>query len=76
MRRTHLRNKFIDSDASRRAHNKQRNYCVSYFSNLKIRDVTDDKILRRKMKTLFSEKINLQTKITLVEKEGMSNENV
>ena len=52
--RTYLRNKFIDSktDADRRAHNKQRNYCVSLireekesrFRLLKIRDVMDHKI--------------------------------
>ena len=49
IRRTRLRNKFIDSktDVDRIACNKQRNYCVSlirkekkaYYSNLNIRDV-------------------------------------
>ena len=78
MRRTRLRNKFIDSktDADRIAYNKQRNYCVSpirkekkaYYSNLNIRDVTDNKTFWRKVKPLFSEKVNLQTKILLVEK--------
>ena len=63
MRRTRLRNKFIDSktDADRIAHNKQRNYCVSliqkekkaYYSNLNIRDVTDNKTFWRKVKPLF-----------------------
>ena len=78
MRRTRLRNKFIDSktDADRIAYNKQRNYCVTlirkekkaYYSNLNIRDVTDNKTFWRKVKPLFSEKVNLQTKILLVEK--------
>ena len=78
MRRTRLRNKFIDSktDADRIAYNKQRNYCVSlirkekkaYYSNLNIRDVTDNKTFWRKVKPLFSEKVNLQKKILLVEK--------
>ena len=78
MRRTLLRNEFIDSktDANRIAYNKQRNYCVSliqkkkeaYYSNLNIRDVTDNKSFWRKIKLLFSEKVNLQTKILLVEK--------
>ena len=78
MRRTCLRNKFIDSktDVDRIAYNKQRNYCVSlirkekktYYSNLNIRDVTDNKTFWRKVKPLFSEKVNLQTKILLVEK--------
>ena len=78
MRRTRLRNKFIDSktDADRIAYNKQRNYCVSlirkekkaYYSNLNIRDISDNKTFWRKVKPLFSEKVNLQTKILLVEK--------
>ena len=75
MRRTRLRNKFIDSkaDADRIAYNKQRINCVSLirkenYSNLKIRDVTDNKTFWRKVKPLFSEKVNLQTKILLVEK--------
>ena len=77
MRRS-LRNKFIDSktDADRIAYNKQRNYCVSlirkekkaYCSNLNIRDVTDNKSFWRKVKSLFTEKVNLQTNILLVEK--------
>ena len=77
-RRIRLRNNFIDSktDADRIAYNKQRNYCVSlirkekkaYYSNLNIRDVTDNKTFWRKVKPLFSEKVNLQTKILLVEK--------
>ena len=71
MKRTYLRNKFIDpkTDAERIAYDKQRNYCVSLtqkekkidYSNLKIRDVTD-------VKTFFSEKVNLETNILLVEK--------
>ena len=78
MRRTRLRNKFIDSktNADRIAYNKQRSYCVSlirkekkaYYSNLNIRDVTDNKTFWRKVKPLFSEKVNLQTKILIVEK--------
>ena len=78
MRRTRLRNTFIDSktDADRIAYNKERNYCVSlirkgkkaYYSNLNIRDVKDNKIFWRKVKPYFSENINLQTKILLVEK--------
>ena len=78
IRRTRLRNKFIESktDANRIAYNKQRYYCVSlkpeektaYYSNLNIRGVTDNKTLWRKVKPLFSEKANLQTKILLVEK--------
>ena len=57
MRRTRLRNKFIDSktDTDRIAYNKQHNYCVSlirkekkaYYSNLNTRDVTDNKTLSK-----------------------------
>ena len=78
MKMTRLRNKFIDSkaDVHRIAYNKQRNYFVSlirkekkaYYSNLNIRDVTDNKTFWRKVKPLFSEKLNLQAKILLVEK--------
>ena len=82
MRRTRLRNKLMDSktDADRIAYNKQRNYCVSlirkekkaYYSNLNIRDITDNKTFWRKVKPLFSEKVNLQTKIL---KNGMEKGN-
>ena len=77
MRRTRSKNKFIDSktDADRIAYNKQRNYCLSlirkrkaYYSHLNIRDVTDNKTFWRSVKPLFSQKVNLQTKILLVEK--------
>ena len=72
MRRTRLRNKFIGckTNADRIAYYKQLNYCVSlirkekhsHYSNLNIRHVTDDKTFWRKVKPLFSEKVNLQTK--------------
>ena len=55
--------------------NKQLNFCVSLirkesnlFSNLKTGDATD-KPFWIKVKSLFSEKVNLQTKIVLMEKE-------
>ena len=84
MRRTRLRNKFIDSktDTDRIAYNKQHNYCVSlirkekiaYYSNLNIRDVMDNSTFWRKVKPLFSEKENLKTKILLVEKGNDSSD--
>ena len=40
----------------------------AYYSNLKIRDVTDSKTSWRKVKPLFSKKLNWQTKILLLEK--------
>ena len=39
-----------------------------YYSNLNIRDATDNKTFWRKVIPLFSEKVTLQTKILLVEK--------
>ena len=78
MRGNRLKNKFINfkTDVERIVYNKQRNYCVSlirkekktYYSNLKISDVTDNKTFWRKVKPLFSEKVNLQTKILLGKK--------
>ena len=66
MRKNRLRNTFIDSktDVDRVAYNKQRNYCVSlirkekkaYYSNLNIRDVTDNKTFWRKVKPLFQKR--------------------
>ena len=40
----------------------------AYVSNLKIRDVTDNKTFWRKVKPFFLEKVNLRTKITQWEK--------
>ena len=72
MRRTPWRNKFINfkTDANRIAYNKQRYYCVSrirkekkaYYSNLKIRYVTNNKTFWRKVKPLFWEKVNFANK--------------
>ena len=55
-----LKANFNIPDADRIAYNKQRNYCVSliqkekkaYYSNLNIRDVTDNKTFWRKVKPL------------------------
>ena len=85
MRRTHLRNKLMDSNtgAYRIAYNKQRNYCISLiwkrkmanFSNLKLRGVTDSKAFWKKSKTtFFRKKVNLQLNITLIGKWKISNE--
>ena len=72
MRRTRLKNKFVGSktDVDRLAYNKRRNYCINlirkekrtYYSNLKIRDVTDNKAFWRKVELLFSEKVNFTSK--------------
>ena len=69
-----MKNKLIDSktDTDRIAHNKQRITVYrkkkASYSKLKIRDVADNKTFRRKLILLFSEKVNLQAKILLVER--------
>ena len=79
MKRSRLRNKFLNSksDIDRKAYNKQRNYCVSlirrekkeFFSKLNTPDISDNKVLRNKIKPLFADKIKSKSKITLIEKE-------
>ena len=68
MKRTELRNKFWKhkTDESRQAFVKQRNYCVSllrkskrnYYSNLNVKDITDNKKFWKTIKPLFSDKTN------------------
>ena len=63
MKRTELRNKFLKhkTDESRQAFVKQRNYCVSllrkskrnYYSNLNVKDITDNKKFWKTIKPLF-----------------------
>ena len=59
MKRSRLKNKFLNSksDLARRAYNKQQNICVSlirqeknsFFSNLKTKDVNDNKTFSEKV---------------------------
>ena len=63
-----LRNKFLRcrSDENKKAFNEQRNRCVklvrsvkkTYYSNLSIKDVNDNKKFWKIVKPLFSEKVN------------------
>ena len=79
MKRSHLRNKFLNSksDIDRKAYNKQRNICVTlirqekknFYSNLNMRDVTDNKMFWKKVRPLFTDKIQTKSKITLIEKK-------
>ena len=67
MKRTELCNKFFKhkTDESRQAFVKQRN-CVSllrkskrnYYSNLNVKDITDNKKFWKTIKPLFSDKTN------------------
>ena len=63
-------------DLDRRAYNKQRNICVSLIkqeiksllSNLKTKDVNDNKTFRKAVKPLFTDKVQIKSKITLMRK--------
>ena len=84
MKRSRLRNKFLNtkSDIGRRAYNKQRNICVTlirqqkknFLSKLNTRGVTGNKTFWRKVKPLFTDKVQTKSKITLIEKKVVSNQ--
>ena len=84
MKRSRLRNKFLNtkSDIDRKACNKQRNLCVSlirsekrkFFSNIKTSDITDNKTFWKTVKPFFTDKIITKTKITLIQKNIVSQE--
>ena len=67
-------------DLDRRAYNKQRNICLSLIkqeiksllSNLKTKDVNDNKTFRKTVKPLFTDKVQIKSKITLMEKKVIS----
>ena len=75
MKRTELRNKFLKhkTEESRQAFVKQRNYCASlprkskrnYYSNLNVKDITDNKKIWKTIKPLFSNKTKSAVSITL-----------
>ena len=79
MKRSRLRNKFLHSksDIDRKAYNKQRNICVTlirqekknFYSNLNMRDVTDNKMFWKKVRPLFTDKIQIKSKITSIGKK-------
>ena len=84
MRRSHLRNQFLNtkSDTGRKAYNKQRNLYVSFirsekknfFSNINTSDITDNKTFWKTVKPFFTDKIKTKSKITLIEKKIVSQE--
>ena len=67
MKRARLRTKFLNikSDIDRKAYNKQRNICVSlirnekknFFSNINMRNITDNKTIWKKVRSFFTDKI-------------------
>ena len=77
-KRPRLRYKFLNtkSDIDRKAHNKQRNLCVSLirsekknFSNINTCDITDNKTFWKTVKPFFTDQIKTKCKITLIEKK-------
>ena len=78
MKRSKLRNRFLKEkrEASRKAYNMQRNYCVNllktkreYFANVKINNIADNKKFWQTVKPLFSDKINHRETINLIDNE-------
>ena len=79
MKRTRLRNKFLNSksDIDRKAYNAQRNLCVSlirqakkqFFKNLDTKDVNDNKVFWKTVKPFMTDKVKTRSKITLIEKK-------
>ena len=84
MKRSRLRNKFFKTknETDRNNYNKQRNFCLSlirkekknYFSNINVRNITDNKKFWKTVKPLFTEKVSFQSKITLIEKNYITQE--
>ena len=81
MTRSRLRNKFLRcrSDENKKAYNEQRNRCVklvrsakkAHYSNLSIKDVHDNKNVWKIVKPFFSEKMNTNENITLVDNNNI-----
>ena len=73
--RSRLRNKFLcgRSDGNKKAYNEEHNRCVklvrsakkAHYSNISIKDVNDNKKIRKIVKTRSSEKVNTNENITL-----------
>ena len=81
MTRSRLTNKFLRcrSDENKKTYNEQRNRCVklvrsakkAHYSNLSIKDVNENKKFWRTVKPFFSEKVNTNENITLVDKSNI-----
>ena len=79
MTRSRLLNKFRTnrSNENNLAYKKQRNMCVnllrkskkSYYNNLNVKSVTDNKLFWKSVKPCFSEKSPIDKKITLIEND-------
>ena len=81
MTRSRLRINFFIADLMeiKKTYNEQRNRCVklvgsakkAHYSNLSIKDVNDNKNFWKIVKPLFSEKVNTNENITLVENNNI-----
>ena len=79
MHRTRIYNKYLrnKTDKSKRKYTKQRNYCVSllrkskreYYSNLDVKNITDNKTFWETVKPVLSDKVTSTQKITLIEND-------
>ena len=79
MHRTRFRNKYLrnKTDENKRKSKKQRNYCVSllrktkreYYSNLDVKNITDNKTFWKTVKRLLSDKVTSTQKITPIEND-------
>ena len=79
--RSRLRNKFLccRSDENKKAYNEHGNCCVelvrsarkAHYSNFSIKDVNHNKNFWEIVKPLFSEKVNTNENITLVENNNI-----
>ena len=81
MKRSRLRNIYIKngSVSNKNNYTKQRNFCTNllrktkhnYYSNMDINNVTDNKKFWKAVKPCFTDKINTNEQITLVEKNDI-----
>ena len=78
MKRSWLRTNFLNTkvDIDRKAYNKQGNLCVSlirrkkknFFNNISTREITDNKTFWKTVKPFFTGKVQIKSKLTLIEK--------
>ena len=81
MKRAKLRNRFFKTrnNTDKFSYNKQRNFCVSLirkeksknFTNLNIKDVTDNKKFWKTIKPCFSDESKYSERIVLKEDDGI-----
>ena len=79
MHRTRFLNKYLRNrtDENKRKSKKQRNYCVSllrktkreYYSNLDVKNITDNKTFWKTVKRFLSDKVTSTQKITPIEND-------